>query len=150
MLTFRDAVAEDLESLVALLADDELGSTRENPALPLDSSYVQAFERISNDPGNDLLVAIDEGVIVGMLQLTIIPYLTHAGTTRALIEGVRVKSDVRDKGVGQQLIGEAIRRAKNHQCGVVQLTSDKTRPDAIRFYEKLGFVCSHEGLKLQL
>ncbi len=150
MLTFRDAVAEDLESLVALLADDELGSTRENPVLPLDSSYVQAFEQISNDPGNDLLVAIDEGVIVGMLQLTIIPYLTHTGTTRALIEGVRVKSDVRNKGVGQQLIAVAIRRARKHQCGIIQLTSDKTRPDAIRFYEKLGFVCSHEGLKLQL
>lgn len=150
MLTFRDAIAEDLESLVALLADDELGSTRENLALPLDNSYRQAFELISNDPGNDLLVAIDEGGIVGMLQLTIIPYLTHTGTTRALIEGVRVKSDVRNKGVGQQLIGEAIRRARNKQCGLVQLTSDKTRPDAIRFYEKLGFVCSHEGLKLQM
>jgi GNAT superfamily N-acetyltransferase len=150
-LTFRSAVAADLEALVAMLADDELGAARETPSLPLNSKYMQAFEQISNDPNNELLLAVaEQSVIVRMLQLTFIPYLTHTGTTRALIEGVRVKSGVRNKGVGQQLINEAIRRARKRGCGMLQLTSDKTRPDAIRFYEKLGFVSSHEGMKLKL
>lgn len=149
-ILFRSAVTADLESLVKMLADDSLGATRENPSLPLDENYVCQFEKISNDPNNELIVAVDEGDVVGMLQLTIIPYLTHIGTSRALIEGVRVKASARGRGVGQQLVDEAINRARRRSCGIVQLTSDKARPDAIRFYEKSGFVCSHEGMKLKL
>ena len=149
-IIFRDAVAEDLESLVAMLSDDELGATRENASLPLDKNYLTAFEQISRDSNNELIVAVLDEVIVGMLQLTVIQYLTHVGTARGLIESVRVKSDSRGSGVGQQLVAEAIKRARARGCGMVQLTTDKTRPDAIRFYRKLGFVGSHEGLKLKL
>ncbi len=149
-ISFRDAVSEDLESLVEMLSDDELGATRENASLPLDKNYLKAFEQISQDLNNELIVAVLDEVIVGMLQLTIIQYLTHLGTARGLIESVRVKSEFRGSGVGQQLVTEAIQRARARGCGMVQLTSDKTRPDAIRFYRKLGFVGSHEGLKLKL
>lgn len=133
-----------------MLADDPLGATRETYASPLPPSYHTAFEAIEADPNNELVVAVLDGRVVGMLQLTFIPSLTYRGGWRALIEGVRVEASVRSEGIGRRLIEWAIDRARERRCHLVQLTSDKARPDAIRFYQSLGFVASHEGLKLSL
>ena len=150
-LHFRRAREADLPSIVQLLADDPLGATRETFALPLPASYCQAFEAIDSDPNNELVVAEDSsGSVVAVLQITFIPYLTYRGGWRALIEGVRVAAHARSGGVGRSLLLWAIERAKTRGCHVVQLTSDKKRPDAIRFYERLGFVATHEGMKLNL
>lgn len=134
-----------------LLADDPLGAKREAYALPLPARYYAAFEAIDRDENNELVVV--EGAdkeVVGMLQLTFIPYLTYRGGWRALIEGVRVAAHLRSSGIGRRLFQWAIERARERGCHLVQLTSDKARPDAIRFYESLGFVASHEGMKLHL
>ena len=149
-LTFRLAVRHDLERVVELLANDSLGSTRETFNLPLASSYSIAFDAIVADRNNELVVAEQTGVVVGVLQLAFIPYLTYQGSWRALIEGVRVASEARSAGVGRALFTWAIDRARERGCRMVQLTSDKSRPDAIRFYESLGFKASHEGMKLHL
>jgi GNAT superfamily N-acetyltransferase len=146
-LRFRQATRADLHVIVRMLADDALGARRETFATPLPGSYHAAIER---DPNNELVVAESAGTVVGVLQLTYIPYLTYRGSWRALIEGVRVDSSQRAAGVGRRLLAWAIERAREKGCHMVQLTSDKTRPDAIRFYESLGFVASHEGLKLRL
>jgi GNAT superfamily N-acetyltransferase len=135
---------------VQLLADDPLGRKRESVTTPLESGYVQAFASIEADSNNELIVVEREGVVVGVLQITFIPYLTYRGSWRALIEGVRVAAEARSSGVGRQLFLWAIERARERGCTLVQLTSDKARPDAIRFYESLGFTPSHEGMKLQL
>ncbi len=149
-LRFRNATNDDLESLVALLADDELGSTREDPTLPLNQAYIDAFKAIDNDPNNLLLVATSEGQLLGMLQVTFIPYLTHTGSWRCLIEGVRIHKDYRGQGLGEKMFTHAIGVAKTKGCNLVQLTSDKQRQSAIKFYERLGFKASHEGFKLAL
>ncbi|KEI71286.1 GNAT family N-acetyltransferase [Endozoicomonas elysicola] len=149
-LKYRSAKFEDLESLVALLSNDLLGSQREDSSIPLNSAYLEAFEAIARDPNNELLVVELENSLVGMLQITFIPYLTHIGSWRCLIEGVRIHSDYRGKGLGESMFEHAIELAKNKGCTIVQLTSDKQRPDAIRFYEKLGFKATHEGFKLAL
>jgi GNAT superfamily N-acetyltransferase len=149
-LTFREAIENDLAALVALLADDALGSQREDNSMPVNPAYIRALAAISADPNNQLLVAEENGVIVGLLQLTFIPYLTHLGSWRCLIEGVRIHQAFRSKGYGEQMFIFAIEEAKKRGCNLVQLTSDKQRPDAIRFYEKLGFKASHEGFKLVL
>ncbi|WP_246026984.1 GNAT family N-acetyltransferase [Marinicella litoralis] len=149
-LQYRAATTKDLPTLVAMLADDALGALRENPALPLSKEYLMAFASIDEDPNNELIVVELEAQIIGMLQLTFIPYLTHQGTWRCLIEGVRIHRQHRGQGVGQALFQWAIDRAKHRGCQLAQLTSDKQRPDAIRFYESLGFVASHEGFKLKL
>lgn len=149
-LTFRPALRNDLERIVQLLADDPLGSGREQSSLPLASSYERAFEAIVEDVNNELVVAEQAGTVVGVLQITFIPYLTHKGSWRALIEGVRVAAEARSTGVGKQLFVWAIGLARERGCRLVQLTSDKSRPDAIRFYQSLGFIASHEGMKLQL
>jgi ribosomal protein S18 acetylase RimI-like enzyme len=149
-LTFRPAVRSDLERIVQLLADDPLGSRREVFSIPVASSYERAFEAIAQDRNNELIVAEQAATVVGVLQITFIPYLTHQGSWRALIEGVRVAAEVRSSGVGKRLFMWAIDRARERKCHLVQLTSDKSRPDAIRFYQSLGFKASHEGLKLQL
>ncbi|OLO12341.1 GNAT family N-acetyltransferase [Chromohalobacter japonicus] len=147
---FREARSDDLASLVEMLADDELGKTRESPGTPLKVGYIRAFEAIQNDQNNELVVCESDGQLLGMLQMTFIPYLTYIGSWRALIEGVRVASSKRGDGIGAKLFEWAIQRAKEKDCLIVQLTSDKKRPDAIRFYEKLGFKASHEGMKLWL
>ncbi|MES1923971.1 GNAT family N-acetyltransferase [Salinisphaera sp. T31B1] len=147
---FREARAEDLLALVAMLADDELGRQRESPGAPLDDGYTAAFEAIQRDANNELVVCECGGELLGMLQITYIPYLTYIGRWRALIEGVRVASSQRGTGVGGRLFAWAIERAREKGCVMVQLTTDKQRPDAIRFYEKLGFTASHEGMKLWL
>ncbi len=133
-----------------LLADDALGALREACAEPLPASYLYAFEAIDRDGNNELVVAERQGRLAGVLQITFIPYLTYQGGWRALIEGVRVAAALRSSGVGREMFEWAIARAKQRGCHLVQLTSDKARPDAIRFYEGLGFIASHEGLKLHL
>jgi GNAT superfamily N-acetyltransferase len=151
IITVRRAQRTDVPTIVEMLADDPLGMTREAFTSPLPASYLDAFDAIDGDPNNELVVAIggDRGVI-GVLQLTFIPYLTYRGGWRALIEGVRVASSVRSSGIGGELIRWAIERARQRGCHLVQLTTDKARPDAIRFYEQLGFAASHEGMKLHL
>ena len=167
MLRFRPAVRDDVPTLVALLADDELGARRERFADPLPASYYDAFEALDRDPHNELVVAVvsregkqggqtevgavrSEELVVGMLQVTFIPYLTYQGGWRALIEGVRVAASHRGRGIGRRLFEWAIDRARHRGCHVVQLTTDKRRPDALRFYESLGFAATHEGMKLHL
>jgi len=147
-LKFREAVKEDIPSLIHMLSDDELGSKREDNSLPINKNYLAAFNSINVDPNNELIIVELDGQIAGMLQLTFIPYLTHIGSWRCLIEGVRVHSIYRGKGLGTDFIVWAIERAKERNCSMVQLTSDKQRLDALRFYEKLGFKASHEGFKL--
>lgn len=149
-LRLRPATREDVPQAIRLLADDPLGARREAYRLPLPESYYAAFDAISADPNNELVLACLEERVVGVLQVTYTPYLTYRGGWRATIEGVRVDSSLRSSGAGRKMLEWAIDRARNRGCHLVQLTSDKTRPDAIRFYEALGFVASHEGLKLHL
>jgi GNAT superfamily N-acetyltransferase len=143
----REARREDVPEIVALLADDAIGAGREGRA---DDAYYAAFELIAADQRNQLLVAEAGGRIVGTLQLTMIPGLSRHGMLRAQIEGVRVSSDQRGQGLGGRMIERAVEVARGQGCGLVQLTSDKRRPDAVRFYQSLGFTASHEGLKLPL
>lgn len=117
---------------------------------PLPTSYIKAFEAITTDPNNELIVACDGHEVIGVQQITFTPYITHQGGWRATIEGVRTSTSVRGKGVGTKLIKWAIQRAEERGCHLVQLTTDKKRPDALRFYERLGFKATHEGLKLKL
>jgi GNAT superfamily N-acetyltransferase len=147
---FRPATRADLPDIARMLADDALGSRREQYASPLPASYYCAFEAIDRDPNNEVVVIELDGKVVGVLQLTYIPYLTYGGSWRALIEGVRVDASMRSSGIGRKLLAWASERARGKGCHLVQLTSDKARADAVRFYESLGFVASHEGLKLHL
>jgi len=149
-LSFRKATAEDLPLLIKMLADDRLGKQREDSSIPPNKAYIQAFKQIDSDQNNHLIVAQSKQQIVGMLQLTFIPYLTHTGSWRCLIEGVRIDRNHRGKGLGKQLIQWAIKQAREKDCTIVQLSSDKQRPAAINFYERLGFKASHEGFKLIL
>lgn len=146
-VTFRPAVAGDLPAMIALLADDPLGASRETVADPLPDSYRQAFETIHGDPCHTLLLAVDGDCILAMLQLSYLPHLTHRGGWRAQIEGVRVAADRRGTGIGRRLIEHALSLAAGRGCRMVQLTTDRRRPDAIRFYEACGFTASHVGLK---
>lgn len=149
-MIFREAVRDDLDAIVALLANDALGALREQYEQPLPVGYGTAFDSIQNDPNNTLIVADQGTTLVGVLQLTLIPNLTYVGGWRAQIEGVRVAESVRAQGVGRALVEHAIERARNARCHMVQLTTSKQRPSAIRFYESLGFASSHEGMKLGL
>jgi ribosomal protein S18 acetylase RimI-like enzyme len=147
---FRMATEKDLDSIVAMLADDVLGSKRERYEHPLPDSYIKAFQAITSDHNNELIVACDGNEVIGVQQITFTPYITHQGGWRATIEGVRTSVSVRGMGVGTELIKWAIQRAEERGCHLVQLTTDKKRPDALRFYERLGFKATHEGLKLKL
>lgn len=149
-MTFREAVRDDVPTIVRLLADDPLGSTREKPGDELPGAYWTAYEAIEKDPNNTLIVAEIGGAIAGSLQLTYIPSLTYTGGERAQIEGVRIAAEHRGRGVGQALIGWAIEQARERGCRVVQLTTDRQRPGAIRFYQKIGFQPSHMGMKYPL
>lgn len=149
-LSIRRATRDDVPEIVRLLADDVLGRERERYETPLPPSYYAAFDEIDTDAHQELVVAEFGGAIVGTLHLTVIPYLTHAGSRRALVEAVRVDSRRRGEGLGEALFRWAISRAKERGCQVLQLTTDKQRTDAHRFYERLGFVASHEGMKLRL
>ncbi|AZK94545.1 MULTISPECIES: GNAT family N-acetyltransferase [Streptomyces] len=150
MTTFsiRLAVRDDIAAIVAMLADDALGATRESPDDL--TPYRSAYERLENDPNQLLVVADRGGEVVGTLQLTIIPGLSRKGSTRSVIEGVRVHSSARGQGLGARLIEWAVDESRRQGCQLVQLTSDSARTDAHRFYEGLGFTGSHVGFKLQL
>lgn len=144
---FRRATAGDVPAIVALLADDLLGAAREKPG---DPAYDAAFAAIDADP-NQLLVVVEQaGVVVGCLQITFIPGLSHRGLWRGQIESVRIAASERGSGLGRRVFAWAIEQCRARGCGLVQLTTDKTRADARRFYEALGFVASHEGMKLRL
>jgi GNAT superfamily N-acetyltransferase len=148
MVAFRDARRDDMPEIVALLADDMLGAAR--AAAGVDDTYRVAFEQITADPRTRLIVAEVDGQIAGTLQLTFLSGLSRHGTLRAQIEAVRVAAPRRGQGLGEQMIEWAIEEARERDCGLVQLTADKRRGDAIRFYKSLGFATSHEGLKLRL
>ncbi|MFH8802834.1 GNAT family N-acetyltransferase [Streptomyces sp. NPDC017936] len=147
-LEMRAAVAEDIPAIVGMLADDPLGAQRESPDDL--TPYRAAWERLSADPNQRLVVAVRDGRVVGTLQLTIVPGLSRRGATRSIIEGVRVHADERGSGLGTRFIEWAIEESRRENCQLVQLTSDHTRTDAHRFYERLGFVASHVGFKLPL
>lgn len=149
-VTIRSATHHDLPAIVRLLADDALGAAREVVSEPVAPAYVAAFDAISGQAGNRVLVADDDGLVVGCLQLTLIPGLSRAGMLRAQIEGVRVAATSRRRGLGEALVRHAIAEARAAGCGLVQLTSDVSRADARRFYERLGFQPSHVGFKLAL
>ncbi|MFH9608543.1 GNAT family N-acetyltransferase [Streptomyces sp. NPDC017448] len=147
-LEIRPVASDDLAPVVAMLADDPLGSQRESPGDL--APYRVAFQRLVDDPNQHVVVAVREGRVVGTLQLTIVPGLSRRGATRSIIEGVRVHSDERGSGLGTRLIQWAVDESRRQNCQLVQLTSDATREDAHRFYERLGFTASHVGFKLAL
>lgn len=148
-LEFRKVRESDLPFVVGLLANDKLGKLREDLQNPLPETYLKAFDAILQDKNQELMVVENEdGEIIGTLQLSFIQYLTYQGGIRAQIEAVRIRDDQRGKGVGEAFIKWAINRAKKKGAHILQLTSDKQRPEAIHFYEKLGFKASHEGMKL--
>ncbi|WP_330289424.1 GNAT family N-acetyltransferase [Streptomyces sp. NBC_00576] len=147
-LEIRPATTEDVPAIVGMLADDPLGAQRESPDDL--TPYLGALDRLTADPNQHLVVAVREGRVVGTLQLTMVPGLSRKGATRSIIEGVRVHATERGSGLGTQLIEWAIATSRRENCQLVQLTSDASRTDAHRFYERLGFSPSHVGFKLQL
>ncbi|MFD4719206.1 GNAT family N-acetyltransferase [Streptomyces sp. NPDC058423] len=144
-LQIRPASPSHIPAIVAMLADDPLGAQRESPDDP--TPYLAAFARLADDPNQHLVVAERDGRTVGTLQLTIIPGLSRRGATRSIIEAVRIHADERGSGLGTQLIEWAVEESRRHDCRLVQLTSDASRTDAHRFYERLGFEASHVGFK---
>ncbi len=149
-LTYRRAQAEDLAAIIAMLADDPLGQTREDASAPLNPKYVSAFEAIDADQNQYLAVVEDGGEVIGCLQLSFIPGLSRLGMWRGQIESVRIASSRQGQGLGRNLFEWAIEECRCRGCELVQLTTDKARPDALRFYQSLGFEASHEGMKLSL
>jgi ribosomal protein S18 acetylase RimI-like enzyme len=149
-LSVREARRADLPAIVALLADDFLGRQREQSAGPVHENYEAAFRAIDDDPNNQLLVGVMAGAVVATLQLTFTPSLSYQGSWRATIESVRTASALRGRGIGAALMAAAIERARERGCALVQLSTNKARSDARRFYERLGFVATHEGMKLRL
>ncbi len=148
-LRFRAARREDVPVIVQLLAQDKLGRLREDYRDPLPEVYHQAFQAIDRDENQELIVVEDEAhEVIGTLQLSFLPYLTYRGGVRAQIEAVRIREDQRGRGIGERLFRWAIDRARERGAHLLQLTTDKRRPEAVRFYEKLGFEASHEGMKL--
>jgi GNAT superfamily N-acetyltransferase len=144
---FRRATADDVAAIVALLADDVLGAAREAPG---DPAYAAAFAAIDADPNQLFAVAAQDGRILGCLQLTFLPGLSHRGAWRGQVESVRVAANQRGTGLGRRFLEWAIAQCRARRCRIVQLTTDKSRADARRFYESLGFIASHEGMKLAL
>ena len=149
-LIFRTAHLADLPAIIALLADDALGREREVLANPPDSRYIAAFEAICADTNQRLVVAELQGQVVGTLQLSFVPGLSHTGSWRGQIESVRIAAALRGIGTGQQMLEWAVAQCRERGCSVVQLTTDKSRTDAHRFYQKLGFEPSHLGFKRKL
>ena len=149
-IRFRKAEPRDLPAIVALLADDPLGAQREIRGETPDAAYEAAFAAIDADPNQWLAVAVDGEEIVGTLQLTFIPGLSRGGAWRGQIEAVRVASGRRGEGLGHRMFAWAIAECRARGCRLVQLTTDKGRPDAHRFYEDLDFVATHVGYKLSL
>jgi GNAT superfamily N-acetyltransferase len=147
---FRLARREDLPDIVRMLADDELGSQREQCEEPLPDSYARAFEQINNDANHQLIVAELDGKVIGTLHLMFLPSVSYQGGLRAQVESVRVDKKYQNLGVGSQMMKWTIERAKERGAHMMQLTTHKSREDAHRFYERLGFQKSHLGMKLKL
>ncbi|MBW8856223.1 ribosomal protein S18 acetylase RimI-like enzyme [Bradyrhizobium sp. JR1.5] len=148
-VSIRPARREDVAAIVAMLADDHLGSARERVEDPLPASYYEAFARIERDQNIQLVVAESEGRVVGCLQLAILPGLSSQGGLRGLLEDVRVASDCRSRGIGEQLVQWAVTEAKARGCNLVELLTHQTRTDAQRFYKRLGFTASHVGMTVR-
>ncbi|MCR9227370.1 MAG: GNAT family N-acetyltransferase [Flavobacteriaceae bacterium] len=149
-MIIRQAKRNDIPFIVEMLANDVLGKLREDFQNPLPEKYYDAFDNIEGDPNQELVVMEDTGLVIGTLQLSFIQYLTYQGGVRTQIEAVRVHEDYRGKGIGKRLFLWAIERSKEKSAHVVQLTTDKKRPDALKFYKALGFQDSHEGMKLHI
>lgn len=149
-LSFRPARAEDLGFIVHLIHVDHVGESHEQPGEPLNPRYLEAFEKMAADPQQRLVIAELDGAPVGTLQLTFIPGLARLGETRCLVEAVHIAPEHRSQGFGGAMMQWAIALAREQGCGLVQLTSNKARTDAHRFYRRLGFAQSHEGFKLKL
>jgi len=153
-LIFRGATRADVPAILELLADDDLARSRRQPdaAAPesVDAAHWAAFEAIDADPRNELIVADEDGAVIGTCQLTFTPSLSRRGAERMTIEAVRVRSDLRGHGVGRAMMAWALERARERGCGLAQLTTDKRRTEAHRFYATLGFEASHEGFKINL
>ena len=149
-LIFREASADDLATIVALLADDDLGARREDTSEPLATCYREAFALIANNPAQRLMVVVSDKKVVGTFQISFIPGIALQGLLRGQIEAVRVAADCRGQGIGAKMIRWAVERCRAEGCGVVQLTTNKMRLDAHRFYDRLGFKQSHFGYKLNL
>lgn len=148
-MNFRKATENDIATLVEMIADDVLGAKRENFQNPLPKAYLKAFEKINADENQELIVLENENSeIIGTFQLSFIQYLTYQGGIRAQIEAVRIKKGNRGLGIGKTMFEWAINRAKERKVHLLQLTTDKKRPKAIKFYEDLGFKSTHEGMKL--
>jgi GNAT superfamily N-acetyltransferase len=148
-MKFRKATENDLSIIVAMIADDELGKKRENFQIPLPTAYREAFKKITSDENQELIVVENESAeVIGTLQLSFIQYLTYRGGIRAQIEAVRIRKDKRGLGIGRKMFEWAINRAKERNAHLLQLTTDKKRPKAIKFYEDLGFKATHEGMKI--
>jgi len=145
----RRARRDDVRIIVAMLADDPLGSGRERIEDPLPPSYFRAFEAVENDPNIQLVVAEQDRAVVGCLQLCILPGLSSQGASRALIEDVRVATHCRSRGIGEQLVQWAVAQARSRECRLVELLTHNTRVDAQRFYKRLGFQPSHIGMTLR-
>jgi GNAT superfamily N-acetyltransferase len=149
-LLFRLAKEEDIIDIVRMLADDPLGATREKFENNLSDNYIKAFKNIQSDSNQELTIVELNGEKVATFQLTFIQYLTHQGGLRAQVEAVRTNSNYRGQGIGKKVFNYIIERAAAKGCNLLQLTSDKKRPEAIRFYEAIGFIATHEGMKLKL
>jgi GNAT superfamily N-acetyltransferase len=150
MPVFRPAREDDLPAIVALIADDGLGRGREDMSSPLNPRYVSAFRAVEADPNQLLAVVERGGAVVGTCQLSFIPGVSRLGAWRGQVEAVRVAASERGSGLGRQMMQWAIEQCRARGCSLVQLTSDKSRSDAHRFYESLGFKASHEGFKREL
>lgn len=149
-LTYRAATSADLPFIVRLLTLDDVGTPMDDPAHPNAPAYEAALAAIDADPHQELFVADEDGVSVGTFQLTYIPGIMRRGMWRGLVESVHVAPEARNRGVGGEMMRWAIERCREHGCGTVQLTSNKARADAHRFYRRLGFTQSHEGFRLFL
>lgn len=148
-VAIRRARREDVDRIVAMLADDALGRARERIETPLPDSYFQAFAKLDSDPNIKLVVAEEAGAVVGCLQLCILPGLSSQGASRGLIEDVRVDGSRRSRGIGEQLVRWAVGEARTQGCKLVELLTHNTRVDAQRFYERLGFSRSHVGMTIR-
>jgi GNAT superfamily N-acetyltransferase len=149
-LHFRLATIQDLTHIVYMLSDDVLAATREKFETVISNNYITAFEKITTDANQELTIVEMNGEIVATFQLSFIQYLTHQGGLRAQVEAVRINSNHRGQGIGTKVFEYIINRAKEKGCAFVQLTTDKKRPEAIRFYETIGFTSTHEGMKMAI
>lgn len=147
---FKEAKIEHLEAIIKLLSDDQLGNKREKFKLPLPKPYTEAFNTITNDPNAKLIVVLYKNKVIGVSQLNFLTYLTYQGGHRAQIEGVRIDSNYRSKGIGKKLFKHLIELARKEGCHMVQLTTNQSRTNAYHFYQQLGFEHSHHGFKLEL